>query len=68
MATPILTQYQAALEGALGAIAAHTLVQSKESSKTIRDCSKAIDNMSVELRRTLIELDKSMAVQHEQTT
>jgi len=58
----ILAQYQAALEGTLGAIAAHSIVSSKESSKTIRDCSKLIDSMSVELRRTLVELDKSLTL------
>ena len=61
----ILSQYQAALEGTLGAIAAHSIVSSKESSKTIRDCSKLIDSMSVELRRTLVELDKSMGTNNE---
>lgn len=63
----VLAQYQAALEGTLGAIAAHSLVQSKESSKTIRDCSKLIDSMSVELRRTLVELDKSMVISNDST-
>ena len=61
----VLAQYQAALEGTLGAIAAHSIVSSKESSKTIRDCSKLIDSMSVELRRTLVELDKSMGTNNE---
>lgn len=68
MTSQILSNYQEALEGALGAIAAHSIVTSKESSKTIRDCSKALDNLSVELRRTLVEQDKQMAVQHEQST
>ena len=58
----LLTKYQETLEATLGAIAAHSLVQSKESSKTIRDCSKLIDSMSVELRRTLVELDKSLTL------
>ena len=58
----VLAQYQAALEGTLGAIAAHSIMISKESSKTIRDCSKLIDSMSVELRRTLVELDKSLTL------
>ncbi len=58
----ILAQYQNALEGTLGAIAAYNLINSKESSKAIRDCSKLIDSMSVELRRTLVELDKSLVV------
>ena len=58
----ILAQYQAALEGTLGAIAAHSIVSSKESSKTIRDCSKLIDSMSVELRKQLILLDKDLVI------
>lgn len=62
-----LSKYQETLEATLGAIAAHSVVQSKDSSKTIRDCSKLIDNMSVELRKELIELDKSMVIQHEST-
>jgi len=63
----VLENYQAALEGTLGAIAAHSIVQSKESSKTIRDCSKLIDSMSVELRRALVELDKSMVISNDST-
>lgn len=58
----VLAQYQAALEGTLGAIAAHSIVSSKESSKTIRDCSKLIDSMSVELRKQLILLDKDLVI------
>ena len=61
----VLAQYQAALEGTLGAIAAHSIVSSKESSKTIRDCSKLIDSMSVQLRKDLVELDKSMVINNE---
>ena len=69
MASPILTKYQETLEGALGAIAAHTVCPSKESSKVIRDVSKQLDGMSVELRKTLIEQDKqlSMAVSNDQS-
>ena len=63
----VLAQYQAALEGTLGAIAAHSIVQSKESSKTIRDCSKLIDSMSVQLRKDLVELDKSMVISNDST-
>lgn len=58
----ILAQYQNALEGTLGAIAAYNLINSKESSKAIRDCSKLIDSMSIELRRNLVELDKSLII------
>jgi len=62
MASSVLTKYQEALEAAHGAIAAHNIVSSKESSKTIRDCSKILDSMSVELRRTLIESDKNLSI------
>lgn len=69
MSGPILTQYQETLEATLGAIAAHTVCTSKESSKVIRDLSKQLDSMSVELRKTLIEQDKqlSMAVSNDQS-
>ena len=63
----LLDKYQAALEGTLGAIAAHHVCSSKASTKTLRDCSKVIDSMSVELRRTLLELDKQMVVQNDQS-
>ena len=61
----ILAHYQSALEGTLGAIAAYNLINNKESSKSIRDCSKLIDSMSVELRRTLVELDKSLVISND---
>lgn len=61
----ILAHYQNALEGTLGAIAAYNLINSKESSKAIRDCSKLINSMSVELRRTLVESDKSMVISND---
>lgn len=63
----ILTQYQDALEATLGAIMAYRLVNSKESSKTIRDCSKLIDSMSVQLRRQLIESDKALVINNDPT-
>ena len=58
----ILAHYQNALEGTLGAIAAYNLINSKESSKAIRDCSKLIDSMSIELRKQLILLDKDLVI------
>jgi hypothetical protein len=65
MQPEILSQYQSALEGALGAIAAHSLLSSKESSRVIRDCSKQLDNMSVELRKSLLESEKSMVMSND---
>jgi hypothetical protein len=67
MQPAILADYQAALEGCLGAIAAHLVCTSKDSSKVIRDLSKHLDSMSVELRRSLVELDKSLAVSNDST-
>lgn len=58
----ILAKYQAVLEGALGAIAAHTVCTSKESSRVIRDCSKELDSMSVELRKSLHDFDKQLTI------
>lgn len=62
----ILTKYQAVLEGALGAIAAHLVCTSKESSKVIRDCSKELDAMSVELRKSLVDFDKQLGISNDQ--
>ncbi len=58
----ILTKYQTVLEGTLGAIAAHSVCTSKESSKVIRDCSKELDAMSVELRKSLVDFDKQLTI------
>ncbi len=63
----VLNKYQKVLEGTLGAIAAHLVCTSKDSSKVIRDCSKQLDSMSVELRKTLVDLDKTLGVQNEQS-
>ena len=61
----ILTRYQAVLEGTLGAIAAHLVCTSKESSRVIRDCSKELDSMSVELRKSLHDFDKQLTIKGE---
>ena len=61
----VVLQYEHALEGALGAIAAHKLVTSKDSSKVLRDCSKAIDALSVGLRKHLIEADKKLEINND---
>ena len=58
----ILKKYQEVLEGTLGAIAAHLVCTSKESSKVIRDCSKELDAMSVELRKSLVDFDKQLTI------
>lgn len=56
----ILEQYRTALVATLGAITANTLISSRESSRVIRECSKALDNMSVELRKQLLAAEKQM--------
>lgn len=58
----ILAKYTQVLEGTLGAIAAHLVCTSKESSKVIRDCSKELDAMSVELRKSLVDFDKQLTI------
>ena len=58
----ILIKYQAVLEGTLGAITAHLVCTSKESSKVIRDCSKELDSMSIELRKSLVDFDKQLSI------
>lgn len=56
----ILDKYEQALQAALGAITVHRHVISKESSMTIRQCSQSLDSMSVELRKQLVQFDKSL--------
>ncbi len=63
---PILDQYQQALIGTLGSITAHTLVSSRESSRVIRECSKVLDNLSVELRKQLLAAEKLLVMQSNQ--
>lgn len=55
-----LDKYLLVLEGALGAITAHKMHSSNASSRVIRDLSKDLDNLSVNLRKELIEFDKSL--------
>ena len=62
----ILKKYQEVLEGTLGAIAAHLVCTSKESSRVIRDCSKELDSMSVELRKSLYDFDKQLGMSNDQ--
>lgn len=60
-----LNQYQLALEATLGAIAAHALVQSRESSRVIRECSKQLDSMSTQLRKELLSNEKLLGISNE---
>jgi len=63
MDLPLLYQRVEALEAELGSITAFILVQSKEASKTVRDCTKITDSLSIELRRSLVDFDKSLTTQ-----
>ena len=58
----VLEQYQQALGATLGAIAAHTLISSRGSSKTIRDCSIELDKLGTELRKELLAAEKLMGI------
>ena len=60
-----LNQYQSALESTLGAIAAHSLVQSRESSRVIRECSKQLDTMSIQLRKELLSNEKLLVISND---
>lgn len=59
-AVPLVHKRAEALQAELGAITAFLLINSKESSKTVRDCTKVTDSLSVELRKSLVEFDKSL--------
>lgn len=67
MADSTLINYQVALEATLGAIAANSLIQSRESSRVIRECSKQLDNMSTQLRKELLANEKLMVINNDQT-
>ena len=58
MENQVLLDYERILEAQLGSIASYHLLSSKEASKVIRDLSKRIDALSVQLRKELIESDK----------
>lgn len=61
-AVPLVHKRAEALQAELGAITAFLLINSKESSKTVRDCTKITDSLSVELRKSLVEFDKSLTI------
>ncbi len=58
----ITAKYEQALIACLGALSANAVVTSKESTKTVRDASKHLDSLSVQLRKDLIEFDKSLVI------
>ena len=58
----IIDNYENALLAALGALTANKVVTSKESHKVIRDASKHIESLGVELRKYTIEQDKRLVI------
>ena len=58
----VLDRYRELLDAQLGAIKANDVLTSKESTKVIRDLSKNIDKLSIDLRRELIEFDRSLTI------
>ena len=63
--TSVLPKYQSALEATLGAIAAHSLVRSRESSRVIRECSKQLDTLSIQLRKELLSNEKLLVISND---
>ena len=61
----ILATRESQLLAELGAITAYRVVTSKASTATIRQCSKLLDSTSVQLRRELIELDKTLVISND---
>ena len=57
-----IEQYEQALLGALGSLTASKVVSSKDANKVIRDASKHIESLGVNLRRHLIEQDKLLTI------
>lgn len=55
-----LEELEIKLEGLLGAIMAHKVKQSRESSKVIRNLTKLIESLGVPVRKELVELDKTL--------
>ena len=60
----ILENYEQDVLALLGSIQSHRVVTSKESSKVIRDLSKQIESKGVELRKSLVALDKTLVANH----
>ena len=58
---PILKERRKLLIAELSAIDVLQTIVSKEASKSVRDVSKLLDNTSVQLRRELVEFDKSLS-------
>jgi len=58
----ILEQYEQKLLATLGSVQSNKVLHSKESSKCIRDCSKHLENLGVDLRKELIASDKNLTI------
>ena len=55
-------KYEEVLLATLGSIQAHRVLESTESSKSIRDLSKRLEGLGVDLRKHLINVDKLLKV------
>jgi hypothetical protein len=62
MKTTFIDKRAEALEAELGAIIAFKLSGSKASSLTVREMTKITDSLSVEVRKELIEYDKTLVM------
>jgi len=58
----MLETYQDELLALLGSIQAHQTLNSRDSSRVIRDLSKRVEGLGVDLRKSLIEADKQLTI------
>jgi len=61
-----LQEYERAVLALLGAIEANKVLQSKASSKCIRDASLHIEKLGSSLRKELILMDKALVVKQDE--
>lgn len=58
----ILDEYEKLVIAQFGAMSAHKVLQSKDSSKCIRDLAKQLSNVSTALRKELVLFDKTLVL------
>ena len=63
----LLDEYEQIVLAQLGAISAHKILQSKDSSKCIRDLAKQLSNVSTALRKELVLFDKTLVLKQTET-
>ena len=63
----LLQEYEQLLMAQLGAISAHKVLTSKESSKCIRDLARELSVASAPLRKELVLMDKSLVLKPTET-